>query len=131
MCIKIATIWGQCLPLQITFNHIFIKLSLWIKDKQQQHSISMIRQIIECIGYILSIKVLSSLVNLTLFYKDLRKYADRFYTYYRMCTEQFSYILAQIEHSIYKTNTNWWHSISAEEKLAICIRDLYLLNYFC
>ena len=38
-------------------------------------------------------------------YKDLRKYPDMFYTYYRMSTEQFDYILAQIEHSIYKPNT--------------------------
>ena len=55
-------------------------------------------------------------------YKDLRKYPDRFYTYYWMSTEQFDYILAQIEHLIYKPNINWWHSISAEEKLEICIR---------
>ena len=64
-------------------------------------------------------------------YKDLRKYLDRFYTYYRMSTEQFNYILAQIEYLICKLNTNWWHSICAEEKLAICIRYLYFLNYFC
>ena len=37
-------------------------------------------------------------------YKNLRKYPDRFYTYYRMGTEQFNYILAQIEHLIYKSN---------------------------
>ena len=55
-------------------------------------------------------------------YKDLKKYQDRFYTYYQMSTEQFDYILPQIEHLIYKPSTNWWHSISAEEKLAICIR---------
>ena len=55
-------------------------------------------------------------------YKDLRKYPDRFYTYYRMSPEQFDAILAQIEHLIYKPNSNWRHSISAEEKLAICIR---------
>ena len=42
-----------------------------------------------------------------------------FYTYYRMSTEEFNYILAQIEHLIYKANTNQWHSISAEEKVAI------------
>ena len=52
-------------------------------------------------------------------YKDLRKYPDRFYTYYRMRTEKFDYILAQIEHLIYKPNTHWWCSISTEEKLAI------------
>ena len=55
-------------------------------------------------------------------YKDLRKYPDRFYTYYPMSKEQFDYILAQIEHLIYKPKTNWWCCISAEEKLAICIR---------
>ena len=55
-------------------------------------------------------------------YKDLRKYPGRFYTYYRMSTEQFDYILAQIEHLIYKPNANWQHSISTEEKLAICLR---------
>ena len=46
----------------------------------------------------------------------------KFYTYYRMSTEQFDNILAQIEHLIYKPNSKWWHSISPEEKLAICIR---------
>ena len=35
-------------------------------------------------------------------FKDL----DRFYPYYRMSTEQFNYILAQIEHLSYKPNTN-------------------------
>ena len=40
-------------------------------------------------------------------YKDLRKYPDRFSTYYRMSTEQFDYILVQIEHLIYKPNTNF------------------------
>ena len=55
-------------------------------------------------------------------YQDLRKYPDRFYTYYRISTEQFDYILAQIEHLIYKPNTNWWCCVSAEEKLAMCIR---------
>ena len=35
-------------------------------------------------------------------YKDLRKYPGRFYTYYRISTEQFDYILVQIEHLIYK-----------------------------
>ena len=50
-------------------------------------------------------------------YKDLRKYPDRFYTYYWMSTDQFDYILAQIEHLIYKSSTTWRHSISAEEKL--------------
>ena len=55
-------------------------------------------------------------------YKDLRKYPDRFYTYYRMSTEKFNAILAQIEHLIYKPNSKWQCSISLEEKLAICIR---------
>ena len=64
-------------------------------------------------------------------YKDLRMYLDRFYTYYRISTEQFNYILAQTGHLIYKPNTNWLHIISAEEKLTICIRYLYILNYFC
>ena len=59
-------------------------------------------------------------------YKDLRKYPDRFYTYYRMSIEQFDTILAQIEHLIYKPNSKWQHSISLEEKLAICIRVLSL-----
>ena len=61
-------------------------------------------------------------------YKDLRKYPDRFYTYYRMSTEQFDTILAQIQHLIYKPNSKWWRSISLEEKLAICIR--YEILYF-
>ena len=55
-------------------------------------------------------------------YKDLRKYPDRYYTYYRMSTEQFNTILAQIEHLIYKPNSKWQRRISLEENLAICIR---------
>ena len=46
-----------------------------------------------------------------------------------MSPEQFDAILAQIEHLIYKPNSNWWHSISAEEKLAICIRYEILYYY--
>ena len=37
-----------------------------------------------------------------------------------MSTEQFDYIQAEIEHLIYKLNTNWQCSISTEEKIAIC-----------
>ena len=48
-----------------------------------------------------------------------------------MSTEQFNYILAQIEHLIYKQNTKWWQSIPADEKRAMCISYLYSLNYFC
>ena len=59
-------------------------------------------------------------------YKDLRKYLDRFYTHYRMSTEKFDYILAQFEHLIYKPNTNWWHSMSAEEKTC----DMYQVLIF-
>ena len=55
-------------------------------------------------------------------YKDMRKYPDRFCTYYQMSMEQCDYILAQIEHLIYKPNPNWQCSISVEEKLAICVR---------
>ena len=48
-------------------------------------------------------------------YKDLRKYPDRFYTYYRMSTEQFDTILAQIQHLIYKPNSKW-HGIVYPQK---------------
>ena len=48
---------------------------------------------------------------------------------YKTSTEQFNYIPAQIEHLIYKPNTNWQHSISTEDKLAISIRYLYLLSF--
>ena len=51
-----------------SFNCIFIKLS-WIEDKWQQHCFSIEGKIIVCNGYALSIKVISSLVNLTLFIK--------------------------------------------------------------
>ena len=59
-------------------------------------------------------------------YKDLRKYPDRFYTYYRMNTEQFDTILAQTQHLIYKPNSKWRRSITLEEKLAKCIRYEFL-----
>ena len=61
-------------------------------------------------------------------YNDLKKYPDRFYTYYRMSIEPFDTILAQIEHLIYKPNSKWQHSISPEEKLAICTR--YEILYY-
>ena len=61
-------------------------------------------------------------------YKNLRKYPDRFYTYYRMSIELFDTILAQIEHLIYKPNCKWQHSISLEDKLAVCIR--YEILYY-
>ena len=61
-------------------------------------------------------------------HKDLQKYPDRFYTYYRMSTEQFDTILAEIQHLIYKPNSKWQCSISLEEKLAICIR--YEILYY-
>ena len=40
-------------------------------------------------------------------YKDLENHSDRFYIYYQMNTEQFDYILSQIEHLIYKSRTNF------------------------
>ena len=61
-------------------------------------------------------------------YKDLRKYPDRFYTYYRMSMEQFDYILAQIEHTIYKPNTNWPRSISAGKTGNMYRVILFIIN---
>ena len=63
-------------------------------------------------------------------YENLRNHPERFYTYYQMNTEQFDYILSQIEHLIYKPRTNFQATICPEEQLAICIRypviNLYL-----
>ena len=46
-----------------------------------------------------------------------------------MKTEQFSYILSQIKHLIYKLRTNFWATICPEEKLAICI--MYANKILC
>ena len=55
-------------------------------------------------------------------YKDVRNHPDRFYTYCWMNTEQFDYILSQIEYLIYELRTNFWAAVCPEEKLAICVR---------
>ena len=60
----------------------------------------------------------------TLYNKDLRNYADWFYTYYPMTAQSFDYILIQIWDCIYKPRLNFWPSICPEEKLAVCIRYL-------
>ena len=63
-------------------------------------------------------------------YKDLRKYLDRFYTYYRMSTEQFDYILDQTEHLIDKPNTNWKCSISGRRKHCNMYQVLKFIKLF-
>ena len=68
VCFTICMIQHEFSILIYSLNPIFIKLS-WIEDKQQQHCFSTEGKIIICIGYTLSIKVISSLVNLTLFIK--------------------------------------------------------------
>ena len=62
-------------------------------------------------------------------YKDLRNTPDKFNTYYQMNTEQFDYILSQIEHLIYKLRTNFCTTVCPEEKLAIGIRYVNKILY--
>ena len=59
-------------------------------------------------------------------YKDLTKYPDRFNTYYRMSTEEFDYILAQIEHLIYKPNTNWQCIVYLQKKNLQYVSGTYI-----
>ena len=68
VCFTICLIHCVFSILIYSFNHIFIKLP-WIEDKHQQHCFSIEGKSIIGIGYTLSIKVVSSLVNFTLFIK--------------------------------------------------------------
>ena len=121
VCFTIYMIQHVFSILIYLFNHIFIKITmnrrqtaaallLYRRQKHHRYWVHPINQSHQQFGEFHTL------------YKDLRKYPDRFCTYYRMSTEQFDYILAQIEHLIYKPNTNWQCSISAEEKLVICLR---------
>ena len=101
ICFTICMIQFVFSILICSFNHNCIKLP-WLEDKHQQHHRYWVHPINQSHQQFGEFHTL---------YKDLRKYPDRFYTYYRMSTEQFDCILAQIEHLIYKPNANWWCSI--------------------
>ena len=54
--------------------------------------------------------------------QELQCYPDRFYQYFQMTIQKFDELLVMVMKSIAKENTNWRHSISAEERLAVCLR---------
>ncbi len=59
--------------------------------------------------------------------KELHKYPDRFYQYFWMIITKFDELLNLVKKQIRKENTNWWHSITVEERLAVCLRCVSIL----
>ena len=55
-------------------------------------------------------------------YKKQRLYPDRFKVAFRMTVPQFDDLLAKLEPHIQKKNTNFREAISAEQRLAVCLR---------
>ena len=53
---------------------------------------------------------------------ELREYPDRFYTYFRMTVGQFDELLLLLSASIEGIGCNWRKSISAAQRLAVCLR---------
>ena len=59
--------------------------------------------------------------------QELRKFPDQFYQYFQMSTEKFDELLLMVKRQIEKENINWQSAISAEERLAVCLRSVDLL----
>ena len=55
-------------------------------------------------------------------FQELRLDANRFQRHTRLTTAQFDELLARVGGRIARLNTNYRRSISAEERLAICLR---------
>ncbi|GFR21154.1 DDE Tnp4 domain-containing protein [Trichonephila clavata] len=55
---------------------------------------------------------------------DLRKDERKFYSFFRMSEELFSILLDLVGQEISKQDTNYRKSITAEERLSICLRYL-------
>lgn len=60
--------------------------------------------------------------SFTLNYKDLRNYEDKFFSYTRMSTASFDYLLSKIRATITGTDTNFRPCITPEEKLWVTLR---------
>ena len=55
-------------------------------------------------------------------YGHLREDEERFWSYFRMSTTTFDYILSLISHRLQRQNTNFRKAITVEEKLMVTIR---------
>lgn len=55
-------------------------------------------------------------------FKDLLKYDDKFYQYFRMPQCKFYELLKLIEPMLQKQNTSFREAISPTERLAVCLR---------
>ena len=116
VCFTICMIQCVFSILIYTFSHIFIKLP-WIEDKQQQqHCFSIEGKSIVGIGYTLSIEVISSLVNFTIFIKIWESIQTGSIPTTGWVLSNLITFLLKLSILIYKPNTNWWWCISAEEK---------------
>ena len=54
-------------------------------------------------------------------YRDLRKYEDRFFGWYRMSMKKFDELLGIVENALWKKCTKFREPISPEEQLVITI----------
>ena len=59
-------------------------------------------------------------------YPDLRTYDEKFFRTYRMSTRQFDNLLHLLRPVIEKNDNNYRETISAEERLVITLRYVYL-----
>ena len=59
-------------------------------------------------------------------YPDLRKYGDKFFRTYRMSVDQFDNLLHLLRPVIEKNDNNYREIISAEERLVITLRYVYI-----
>lgn len=53
---------------------------------------------------------------------------DRFYTYFLMSEKHFEELHCLLKDKLCKKNTNWRKAIETKERLAICLRYVYLIN---
>lgn len=52
----------------------------------------------------------------------LEDHEEKFFIYFRMCSQQFNMLLSKIKNDITKQNTHFREAIPAKQKLAVCLR---------
>ncbi|XP_017881154.1 protein ALP1-like [Ceratina calcarata] len=57
-------------------------------------------------------------------FKGLIDHEEKFFEYFRMPRAGFAILFQKLEQQLRKKDTNWRNSISAEERLAVCLRFL-------
>ena len=55
-------------------------------------------------------------------YSDLHLYPSKFFAFYRMSVRKFDYLFELLSPHLRKKNTNYWCSISPEQRLCLTLR---------